>query len=191
MRRLIPLEELTQKFSQASPLTKLDIFKEAAQSLTTYTINRDPKYSQIMPRVIQVYKALIAVDTTFMGDNVHVLYSGLAYALMDQASPRPEDFRQAIANLDEAIKRRDQSQSQDLFYDYELNRARARILLDPTMSKQDQTLTLADLKLVAQSAYLTEAVLNEDLNAPVKAWLDQNQFSLAALSETDETQASR
>jgi hypothetical protein len=77
---------------------------------------------------IPVFEALVGLDTD---KEFHRNCGELGYALKDRASPSEGDYKAAVANLTEAIKRRDRDPLLRGRYPlYEFNRAFCNIKLD-------------------------------------------------------------
>jgi hypothetical protein len=127
--------------------------------------------------VIPVFEALITLDKD---KEYHRNCGELGYALKDRQSPGPADYKNAVANLTEAINRRDRDPLMAGRYRlYEFNRAFCNIKLDepntlrnkpahPDLAEQIK----ADLRVAEESPDGRAAIANE--SATLGPWLKLN-----------------
>jgi cytoskeletal protein RodZ len=192
----IPPEKLTKIFKEASPGTKVDIFKEAAQARIQLSLNDSSdnlNWLDILPGLINIFDSLIKTETGFMGKNLHLLYAELGIALTDllykdtdwklledQDLQDLQNSDRAVDALDHAIQYRDQDtksgpKSNRAYYEY--RRAMARIL-DPSRANNDKGLIIADLKAAIECGYANKGNYKFMFDKPVNEWLEQHDVSL-------------
>jgi hypothetical protein len=160
-------EQLDRAMRAASPSLRSQVF----------TLARDQRNANwrapdrtVMMRTIPVFRALIAADASF-----HRNHGQLGYALKDSDPP---DYDGARAELDTAIRLRDQAGIKGWLY-YELNRAALDIKLDnerqaASLPPDDEARgrILADLRAVAADEQLYQQEVVND--AEIQDWLRRN-----------------
>ncbi len=123
------LMELVKALYQASSGIRDEAFYLARNQRRANWRGVPPKEDKyLVDLVIPVFEALVGLDTD---KEFHRNCGELGYALKDRRSPSKDDYEAAVANLTEAIERRDRDPLMSGRYPmYEFNRAFCNIKLD-------------------------------------------------------------
>jgi hypothetical protein len=170
----VPQPDLNQSIAEASSPIKVQIFRQAHRVRSSNW--REEADKPKMERTIPIFRALVNDDPQ---RQFHRSRAELGFALKDKHHPSIADFREAEAEISDAIQIRGDRPDAGWNY-YEFNRAVCRIKLygdRPDMVPH----ILNDLAKAVQDGSLTEEMLNEPRNEALKQWLTQHGSSYQEL----------
>ena len=179
----VSVAKLKEKFSEATKATRLDIYTATVRDADPSPVSKKKRRGTIdILKALAEIEDLAKPEDKFLGNNVYLLYGNIGFLLKAPgADSSPQDLQEATAALDEAIAKRPPALKSSSTV-YELARAMSRIF-DPERAENERDEILEDLKAVAQKNGLTQAFLDEERNARVKQWLEDNSLSVEKLSQ--------
>lgn len=166
----VPQADLNRMIAEASPPIKVQIFRQAHRTRSNNWRNDADKPK--MERTIPIFRALVNDDPE---KKFHRNRAELGFALKDRQTPAVADFREAEAEISEAIQIRGDRLDAGWRY-YEFNRAVCRIKLYGDRPDLEQPI-LNDLAKAVQDGSLTTEIIDEPRNQSLKHWLTQHNNS--------------